>query len=124
MTIQANTMTSDLGTYIAREIKQRGWSQRTASSKLNVPFTTLNNVIHGRNSPDLATLRKLADGLKVSVVRLLELGGVSIGAEETETPGAYRALTESDRAFIDSLSAEELRDFIDYARKQRQRYQS
>lgn len=121
---QATIMSAnDLGEYLAREIRQRGWSQRGAAAKLGMAPTTLNNMIHGRYSPDLATLRKIADGLSVSVVALIEMAGIRVRPEAARPPGAYDELTDLDRAFLDSLSADELRDIIDYSRRQRERLQ-
>jgi transcriptional regulator with XRE-family HTH domain len=125
MSIQViTTMSSGLGAFLRRELDGRGWTQRQASEQLEIPFTTLNNLLHGRNEPDLKTLRKLADGLKISIVRLLEIAGF---LDPRETPGAgdmpapIRRLTDEDRALIDSMSVEELEQLLDFVRAQRRR---
>lgn len=116
------TMPNTLGAYLKREIQQRGLSQNAAAVKWDVPLTTLNGLVNDESVPSLPTLRKIADALSVSIVRLIELAGFAADArEEIETPGVLSALTDDDRAFIDSLSVEELRDFIDFARRQRER---
>ncbi len=118
------TMSTGLGAFLRRELDGRGWSQRQASERLDIPFTTLNNLLHGRNEPDFKTLRKLADGLKVSIVRLLEVAGF---LDPKDVPGAdgvpapIRRLTDEDRALIDSMSVEALEQLLDFVRAQRRR---
>lgn len=115
------TMTNTLGSYLKRELRQRGISQRQASIEWDIPLTTLNGLVRDESEPSLSTLRKLSDGLSVSVVRLLELSGVpSRLLTEDEAPAAWRALTEEDRKFIDSLTVQELREFVDLVRRLRQ----
>lgn len=124
---QAATMTTGLGAFLRRELDGRGWTQRQASEQLDIPFTTLNNLIHERNEPDMRTLRKLADGLKVSIVRLMELAGLLGPRDIPElgaVPRAIRLLTDEDRALIDSMNVEELEQLLDFVRAQRRRLRS
>lgn len=112
------SMASDLGTYLEREFRQRGWSQRRAAQETNVPVQTINDLIRKADkTPDLPTLRKLADGLSVSIVRLIELSGYLTGGNEKPDPLAD--LTDEDRAVLDTLSREELRAVIDLVRRLR-----
>jgi transcriptional regulator with XRE-family HTH domain len=113
-----------LGDFLKRQYEQRGWSQRQAATEWGVPLTTLNGLVNNESLPNLPTLRKLADALQVSIVRLLEIAGF---LDPQDTPGAgdvpapIRRLTDEDRALIDSMSVEELEQLLDFVRAQRRR---
>jgi transcriptional regulator with XRE-family HTH domain len=113
-----------LGDFLKRQYEQRGWSQRQAAAEWGVPLTTLNGLVNNESLPNLPTLRKLADALQVSIVRLLEIAGF---LDPQDTPGAgdvpapIRRLTDEDRALIDSMSVEELEQLLDFVRAQRRR---
>lgn len=110
------TMTATgLGLFIKQEIKGRGWSQRQAAAQMDVPFTTLNSLIHGRNEPDLVTLRKLAAGLKVTVGRLLQ--AMNESGEGAALPRPLRSLDAERLAYIDNMDEEEFAEFLDAWRK-------
>jgi transcriptional regulator with XRE-family HTH domain len=111
MNIQVGTMAKGLGLFIKQHIEGKGWSQRQAATELGIPFTTLNNLIHGRNEPDVATLRKIAAGFKVTMGRLLQAMGED--ANGAALPRPLRGLSAETLAYLDQMDEEEFADFLE-----------
>lgn len=107
---------SDLGKYLLREFDQRGWSMRAAAREIGMSFTTLHGVVNGAGTPELPTLRKLADGLKVPLRRLQELAGFVLDDGEPKADPLY-GLNDEQRDFLRSLSPEKKAAVIDLARR-------
>jgi transcriptional regulator with XRE-family HTH domain len=111
MITQAGMMANGLGLFIRQLITGKGWSQRQAAAELGIPFTTLNNIIHGRNEPDVATLRKLASSFKVTMGRLIQAMGDD--PEGTLLPRPLRSLSPETLRYIDEMDEEEFAEFLE-----------
>jgi transcriptional regulator with XRE-family HTH domain len=118
---------SALGDFILRRIAELNLSQRAAAERFGVSRSTLNDIIRGSTkSQDLPTLETIAKALGVPLAQLLELAGFTLDdrrdAERERQERQLRYLTPQDKEFLlDEMSPDELRDLIDYARKQRRR---
>lgn len=110
-------MPTGLGLLVQREIKGRGWSQRHAADQTGIPFTTLNNIINGRNEPDLATLRRLARGLGLTLGRIIQ--AMDESGEGASLPRPLRSLSAADLAYLDRMDEEEFKRFLDTWRQMR-----
>jgi transcriptional regulator with XRE-family HTH domain len=70
----------NLGDYIRHGMAQRGLSSyRDVQRATEVWPETVRRVIHGMQTPSEETLRRFADGLGLSIIRLRELAGRSPG---------------------------------------------
>lgn len=89
------TMGSTLGDWLDREFARRGWDTLFKASRgLDLPIATLHDLLKKPNkTPSPATLRKLADGLGVSLEHLFALIG----------QGASRTLPQDGRALPESV---------------------
>lgn len=56
-----------VGNKLRKILKERGYSQVAFAEMVGVEYKTLNNYITGRREPDLATLKRIANVLKVPV---------------------------------------------------------
>lgn len=93
---------ADLAAYLEREMKQQGWSLRRAAEAWGVDKSTLSLLLNNPDrTPDLKTLKKLAEGLGVSLARLIELTGFDLG--QRDDPALY-GLTEEERKILRGLS--------------------
>jgi transcriptional regulator with XRE-family HTH domain len=125
MNTLANTM-SVLGGFLQRYLVEHSLTYADVQARTGVSKTTISEIINDGTKPSLPTLDKLARGLKLSLGRLMDMAGydLDLDAMPDVTPRPIRQLTDADRAFIDGLSVDELREFIDFARRQRDRYRS
>ena len=46
---------------------ERNWSYYKLAAKANIPYSTLNNMLHRSNIPTIPTLQKICDGLGISL---------------------------------------------------------
>lgn len=74
--------TTTLGERLRSERKQANLSLRALADRAGVSASLLSQVERGRVEPNLASLRRIADGLSVSIVRLIDDNG---GAEQPES---------------------------------------
>jgi transcriptional regulator with XRE-family HTH domain len=74
--------TTTLGERLRSERKQANLSLRALADRAGVSASLLSQVERGKVDPNLASLRRIADGLSVSIVRLIDDNG---GAEQPES---------------------------------------
>ena len=78
-------MGSELGNFLRDELERRGWTQSRLAARAHLSKQTLSNIINDPSiAPDLPTLVSLADGLNMSLARLLERAGYAV--ERTDDP--------------------------------------
>ena len=65
-----NETKSNLGLRIAKIRQERGYSQRTFSSMIELDRVTLNRIESGMGNPTIGTLQRIAEGLEVGVADL------------------------------------------------------
>lgn len=117
---------STFSTWLETEFRRRGWNQRKAAAELDIPYQTINDLLRKPNKvPDPPTLRRLADGLKVSLEQLFERAGLP-GAQDTPNesralPESVRGLSEASYAFLSQLKPDELDRFLALWEEQRSR---
>ncbi len=111
-----DTVLSDsFGEHLKTLRKRKGLMLKDVSEKSKISITYLNRLENNkRKSPSLAVLRKLASGLEVSVMSLLE---ISLNIEEKETKTLREVLTDNNYRIghrnIDIKSKELLADIIE-----------
>lgn len=98
-----------LSDYLQRKMKQRGMKTRMLAIQSGVPESTLRPLVTGRTeNPDLRTLLRLAEPLKVSYEALAR---VAVGLPEfREEPAPENApLKQRLDVILDALDPEQLR---------------
>lgn len=97
-------------TYLC-EIKH--FSMYKLAKESEIPYSSLNNIIHRRTCPTIGTLEKLCKGLNISLsdffdFELYPLKDDKLTAEEDELVNKYRSLSKKKQvlldAYIDGLS--------------------
>jgi transcriptional regulator with XRE-family HTH domain len=77
-------MPSDLGPYLTRVLRQRGWSYTDLAIKGDIYKSTISRIVNDPDfMPDLITIVRLSNALEVSPVRLMELAGFTILTSRT-----------------------------------------
>jgi transcriptional regulator with XRE-family HTH domain len=46
---------------------ERSWSYYKLAAEANIPYSTLNNMLHRSNIPTIPTLQKICDGMGISL---------------------------------------------------------
>jgi transcriptional regulator with XRE-family HTH domain len=71
---------ADLAGFLEREFSRRQWSIRKAEAALGIDKSTLGKILNDRDQiPRLPTLKKLADGLGITLGKLIAEAGFIIG---------------------------------------------
>jgi transcriptional regulator with XRE-family HTH domain len=91
-------------------------SQRAAARTVGLPYTTLHGILASSRVPELPTLQKIAEGLKLPLARLQELAGFSLTGDNPKDDPLY-GLTEEHRDMLRRLSPERKRALIDIVRQ-------
>lgn len=93
-------------------LKSNHWSLYKLAKVSDIPYSSLNNLFLRNNSPTVATLEKLCDGLNISLSDFFDykknpLRDVSLTEDEQELLSAYRKLSIRDKellnAYLDGL---------------------
>ena len=93
-------------------LKSNHWSIYKLAKASSVPYSSLNNCFVRNNSPTVATLEKLCDGLNISLSDFFDykknpLRDVSLSEDEQNLLSAYRKLSIKDKellnAYLDGL---------------------
>lgn len=93
-------------------LKSNHWSIYKLAKASNVPYSSLNNCFLRNNSPTVATLEKLCDGLNISLSDFFDykknpLRDASLSEDEQNLLSAYRKLSIRDKellnAYLDGL---------------------
>ena len=83
--------------------KTKHFSMYRLAKEADIPYSSLNNIIHRRTCPTIATLEKLCKGFE-----LYPLQNENLTPEEDELINKYRALTKNKQerlqAYLDGLS--------------------
>jgi transcriptional regulator with XRE-family HTH domain len=112
-------MSNNLGEWLEREFERKGWDTlQKASQALDLPVQTIHDVLRKPNKrPSPVTLRKLADGLAVSLEFLFERmrlpserGGVP--TEGRALPESVRGLTEEGYDFLSRMTPAQLERWL------------
>ncbi len=53
--------------HIKELCEERGWTYYKLAAVTNIPYSTLNNMIHRSNIPTIPTLQKICDGMGISL---------------------------------------------------------
>jgi transcriptional regulator with XRE-family HTH domain len=89
---------AELAEYLQREMTQRGWSQREAAQRSHISKSTLTDLLNNpQKTPELKTLKALAQGFEVPMRRLIELAGFKIEEGEDQI---FVSLTEEERQVL------------------------
>lgn len=94
-----------LGQVITAELQRLKWSRRRLARESGVSHTAIGELIRGATRPEVHTLYRLAEALKINPQYLIEA--------LTQDTG----LSESERAFIDRIPADEIDAFLEAMRK-------
>lgn len=98
---------------LAISVKQSIFLCTVWRKKQDIPYSSLNNIIHRRTCPTIATLEKLCKGLNITLsdffdFELYPLQNENLTPEEDELINKYRALTKNKQerlqAYLDGLS--------------------
>ena len=93
--------------------KTKHFSMYRLGKEADIPYSSLNNIIHRRTCPTIATLEKLCKGLNITLsdffdFELYPLQNENLTPEEDELINKYRALTKNKQerlqAYLDGLS--------------------
>ena len=93
--------------------KTKHFSMYRLAKEADIPYSSLNNIIHRRTCPTIATLEKLCKGLNITLsdffdFELYPLQNENLTPEEDERINKYRALTKNKQerlqAYLDGLS--------------------
>ena len=93
--------------------KTKHFSMYRLVKEADIPYSSLNNIIHRRTCPTIATLEKLCKGLNITLsdffdFELYPLQNENLTPEEDELINKYRALTKNKQerlqAYLDGLS--------------------
>lgn len=95
----ATVMSAALAQFLERVVEQRyDGNQREAARRMGVPVQTLNDlIINPEKVPNLLTLRKIANGVGVSIVTLIDLAGFGPVEEEAIRIVVSMGLLEESR---------------------------
>lgn len=119
MLYETAVMGTSLGEWLEREFDRRGWDTLFKASKnLDLPVQTIHDLLKKPNkTPSPATLRKLSDGLAVSLERLFELigqgtsrGGVPEGTRAL--PESVQGLSEESYEYLSRMTPDQLERWI------------
>ena len=112
-------MASTLGEWLEREFERKGWDTLyKASRALDIPVQTIHDLLRKSNKrPSIATLRKLSDGLSVSLEFLFERLGLPPGrggvpTEGRALPESVRGLTAEGYEFLNRMTPDELERWL------------
>lgn len=117
---------STFSEWLEQEFESRGWNQRAAGSRLDIPYQTINDLLRKPNkTPDPSTLRKLADGLGVSLEHLFDRAGLPKIDSTPEgvrvAPESVRGLSQQSYDFLQEMTPEELDQYLTVLVQQRRR---
>lgn len=107
---------SDLSQFLQRVFRERNWSGRRAAVELDMPRTTLNDILTDKRKPEATTLRKIAEGLGVPLRQIFDLAGLPLEEPVADEQALY-GLTEEQRAFLRALPPEKKAMLIEMARR-------
>lgn len=119
-------MNSGLGKWLRAELEARNLTQSQAAELMGLPLQTLNDLIKKpKKKPSPLTLRKIADGLGVSLELIFDHMG---HAAKTSTPQEGRVIPESVRGLSEpayqqllTMDADELNRYLMFLAERRQR---
>jgi transcriptional regulator with XRE-family HTH domain len=117
---------SKFGEWLKTEIAAREWTQSYAAERMGIPLQTLNDIINKpKKDPSPSTLRKIADGLSVSLEQLFErLGYESSNAAPTAgrtLPESVRGLSEETYKLLSQMESDELERYLSVLADRRRR---
>ena len=93
--------------------KTKHFSMYRLAKEADIPYSSLNNIIHRRTCPTIATLEKLCKGLNITLseffdFELYPLQNENLTPEEDELINKYRSLNKNKQerlqAYLDGLS--------------------
>lgn len=107
---------SDLARFLQQIFRERQWSGRRAAVELDMPRTTLNDIVTNKRKPEAETLRRIAEGLGIPLRQIFDLAGLPLEDATTDEQALY-GLTDEQRAFLRSLPPEKKALLIEMARQ-------
>ena len=93
--------------------KTKHFSMYRLAKEADIPYSSLNNIIHRRTCPTIATLEKLCKGLNITLseffdFELYPLQNENLTPEEDELINKYKSLNKNKQerlqAYLDGLS--------------------
>lgn len=121
---------SRLGSYLSAQLRQRGWDAATFAGISKIPEATVSRIVNGTSKQKLATLLKIAEGLRVSPVEVLTVAGYDLdgGINDAQLIRLTRLVDalpwlSVGLSRIAELTEEEFQEILDYAEFRGQRRQ-
>lgn len=107
---------SDLARFLQQIFHERQWSGRRAAIELDMPRTTLNDIVTDKRKPEAETLRRIAEGLGVPLRQIFDLAGLPLEDATTDEQALY-GLSEEQRAFLRLLPPDKKALLVDTMRR-------
>ena len=84
-------------------MEQKDWSIYRLAKESDIPYSSLNNLFQRNTEPTLPTLRKICDGLDISLSDFFDEGSTAVteySAEERKLVSLYRSLKSMDKKLL------------------------
>ncbi|HIU74529.1 MAG TPA: helix-turn-helix transcriptional regulator [Candidatus Pelethocola excrementipullorum] len=93
---------TDVIEHITALCKERGWTYYRLAKESELPYSTINNMIHRTNIPTIPTLQKMCDafGITLSDFFLDEVGDFKLTKGQQELLEVYKRLTKDDKKIL------------------------
>lgn len=80
----------------------RGWSVYQLAKEAELPYSTLNNLLHRTNIPTIPTLQHICDGLGITLADFFtdDVENYQVTADQIDLLEIDRALNRENRGFL------------------------
>ena len=92
----------DVIEHIKELCKEREWSYYRLAIEAQIPYSTLNNMLHRDNIPTIPTLQKICDGMGITLSDFFadKVGEAHLTQSQTEVLELFSALNQSDKKLM------------------------
>ena len=82
--------------------KERGWSYYRLAVQAQIPYSTLNNMLHRDNIPTIPTLQKICDGMGITLSDFFadSVSEAHLTQSQREVLELYSGLQQNDKKLL------------------------
>lgn len=93
---------TDVIEHITDLCKERGWTYYRLAKESELPYSTINNMIHRTNIPTIPTLQKMCDafGITLSDFFLGEVSEYTLTQGQQDLLDVYNVLSKEDKRIL------------------------